>query len=736
MIEVKKAKLKLKKNKLTKVELKEIKELLEYASEQYYNTDKKILADGDYDYMYDSYIRLGGEPIIGANPSRKDGKDSEESRIVDTEHKYPKLVGTTLKSHNLDEFNEWIDKIYKSLNLKSNYELSLVATLKFDGNSILIEYDKDGNVLRALTRGKNGKGKDLSKIFKDKRFKIKNTSKKEVAVKHECLLRFSDLERIKKDLGITYNNPRNGVSGMLNGNDGIKFRDYYTLEPLWVEFSDENVHYNSVREREIDFINRNFKDNDNTKNMYDISGTLNEIKENMKIVYNEILDIRKDLDFMIDGIVVDIESDKFREKLGYIESSDNPTPKWCNAVKFPYEEIESEVTDIKYSFGDSGKISPVCHFKPVKMSNGTTHSKQYLQGYKRFKELQLCKGTRILIQLHNDTLSYIERLDTIKDDKKAGRKPIKFIKKCPKCGEPLEIQVNEFGEETFVYCTNPFCVGRSVGRINNFLTKMDIKGIKENTIEKLHTAGLWNTIEDLFTFDPEKGYKIEGLGKKSIDSIVRSIERKKYYDYEILGSLGIRNFGIDTAKLVCNKLDLDYIIGDLMPDIMKFYSLNEKDFKSINKKKYDSLEEKYDAYALGLFEALTDIDGIADKTADALIQGLIDNFELIIFLMRRGYKKLSDEQIFDDNRYTFVITGDLETCDRSVMKKILERHGHKLVGSVSGKTDYLITNSPLSGTVKIKKAKELGKPIITEKEFLELLGYDMDEEISAVKQKY
>ena len=425
----------------------------------------------------------------------------------------------------------------------------------------------------------------------------------------------------------------------------------------------------------------------------------------MEEVYNDVINIRPNLDFMIDGIVIDIPNQEYRNKLGFIDGGENLKPKWCIALKFPYMEEESEVVDIKFSMGDSGRISPVCHFKPVKF-NGGTHTKQYLNGYKRFNELKLCKGTRIRIEYHNDCLSYIERLDSIEDDKDEGRKPIPFIKNCPICGEELEIVSDPDGIGTSAYCVNPECDGTSVGRINNFFKKMNIKGIKENTIRKLYETGYWKNIIDLFTFNYEECYNIEGLGESSINKIVKAIEKKKYYDYEILASIGIKAVGLDTAKIVCNSMEL---------------------------KNWLKWIDEYEKYKV--IGALEDIEGLSTILAKRIYKGIVDKRETIDFLMSRGYKTLQEEADYDDERFSFVITGDLHSCSRDLMKRILESHGHKLIGSVSGKTDYLVTNTPKSGTVKNRKAQELGKPIITEDEMINLLNLDMKKEIKKHSMK-
>lgn len=699
MIEPKKAKMLIKKKIVTKGELNSIKELLEYASGMYYNKGDKYLSDGDYDHIYERYLELGGKELVGAEPP-------QDKKTTSTEHKYQELVGTTLKAHNLKEFNEWIDDVYKKLNLKAKDKLELYATLKFDGGSIVIEYDKKGNVLKSLTRGRNGKGVDKTSTFKDR--KINNTFNRPLAIKYECIMFYSTLDRLNNEMNHEYKNPRTAANGKLNADESVDYKKYFTLEPLWIKVDGIDI----TREEEIEFL-ESVKDtysntNETVEYLYKIEdANLKDIKEDIASVYEDVLSYRKDLDFMIDGIVVDVIDKDYRDILGVIDGGENLKPKWCIAIKFPYLEEESYVECIKYSLGDSGRISPVCYFHPIKFIGGT-HRKQYLQGYKRFNELQLCKGTRIRIEYHNDTLSYIERLDTIEDDKRLKRTPIPFIDHCPVCGEnQLKIVTDSDGIGTSVYCTNPLCCGTTVGRINNFFKKMDIKGTKENTIKKLHDAGIWNNIIDLFTFNPEDAYEIEGLGSSSINKIVRAINRKEYYDYEILGSLGILHIGLDTTKNICMKITLG--------DIIKFIQ-NNKDEELITK--------------------LISIDGVAEKTAKALLEGIKNNMEVIEYLMKRGYKDIRETINFDDNSYTFVITGDLNHCGRDVMKKILTSRGHKLTGSVSGKTDYLVTNFPLSGTTKIAKAKELGKPIIDEDQLIDLLQLDIDTEVNKYKQSF
>lgn len=692
---------------LTDSEKDYIKEFLLACSDIYYNTDHNFITDTEYDKLYNRYLFRGGEPFVGSYPD-------DEDRTISANHNYQELVGTTLKAKCFEDVEDYLDKVYKKLKLVKSNKLCVCVTFKFDGNSVLIEYDDKGHVIRALTRGRNGKGKDITKVFNAKRFHINNIYGKNLAIKYECLIKYSRLENMEETFNKSYVNPRNAISGMVNGDDALRYRDFYTLEPLWMKIEDNTE---VTREEEIEFFKQlNDLEEDNTSNVVMFNYPLDQLKIELRKYYNKVINhVRKDLDFMIDGLVIDIVDYEYRDILGYQDGGENIKPKWCIALKFPYMEEESEVTSIKFSMADSGRISPVCYFKPVKIL-GATHQKQYLQGYKRFKELGLCKGTRIKVQLRNDTLSYIERLDSKEIDKELGRKPIPFIKNCPICGEPITITENK----TFAYCDNEMCPGKVTGNINNYLTKMDIKGIKLNTVEKFHESGLWNNIEDLYTFDPIKAYDIEGLGKDSVNKIMRSIERKEYYDYEILSSIGIRNFGPDNAKLILSR----YSLEDLMEAAEELREI-----------KRDGNKELYESQLNDNIDALTEIKGIEVITAKKFMIHITKTTVsiLISFLMSRGYKKYVDTLSYDDKLYTFVITGDLESCNREIFKKILERHGHKVVGSVSNKTDYLITNTPNSGTVKNKKARELGKEIISEEQCIKLLNLNIEEELKSLK---
>ena len=510
----------------------EIKEILEKASESYYNSDSKILSDTDYDELSRYYISIGGELIVGAEP--KEGKGT-----INVSHEFGELVGTLDKAKNLDDLREWLEKKIKVL----GYIPSFLVTLKFDGNSIVIEY-KNGKIVRVLTRGKNGKGLDLTHVF---HHKIK--CKDNIGIKYEVIMTYENFDKLQKDFNEDYANPRSIVAGKLGDDNAAEYEKYFTLVPLWVKEKTKII----PRKEQLDFIEKEFGEEVCVFDyIYEFDKeeiwSLDELMKQFSELYEIINNKREELNYMIDGIVFEIMEQEARDKLGTTEKY----PNWAIALKFPYMEKTTKVIGFDYCLGDGGKITPRVWFEPVDF-NGTVHRKQSLQNFKRFEELKLGIGSDILVQYRHDVLSYIEPLDT---DNNKTVKPEPFTDKCPVCGGKIRINENR----TFAYCDNPKCQGRLIGSVQNYLTKMDIKGTKSNTLEKLKDNGLLKGIKDLYTMDYTKIYDIEGLGEKTAENMKKNIESKEAFDYEILGALGINNVATSTAKDVCAIYSLEELL--------------------------------------------------------------------------------------------------------------------------------------------------------------------------------
>lgn len=653
-------------DKKQKASYPKVKDLLKEASRAYYESDKVIMTDSDYDSLYRLYRNETGEDIIGSVPTGKKG-------TVSVTHSYKNLVGTLEKAKNLDEIAPFLDKYFKTKLPVYTVKLSL----KFDGNSVTIERDEDGKVIKALTRGGDGKGKDLTHVFKDENLDSLDFYDSGYAIKYEAIISYENYDLICKETGEDYANPRSLVSGILGRDDAYEFKDYITLVPLELRLEDNegavqySNHLKNTFEEEIEELYPNnwysqYKKVIKVKNR-------KELEKEITKYYEYVNSIRRELPFMIDGIVVDMLDEEIIKNNYYNPSGFIPYHSF--GIKLPYLEAISEVEEIVYTVGNSGRITPNVVFKPVKF-NGTTHTKQSIANYKRFKELNLGKGSKILVSYHNDVLTYITKVDTKEND---AIKPFKYITKCPICGAKVVIE-----NDTLSFCSNDDCPSKVLGKIENFFIKMDIKGIKMNTIEKIYEDGVIESIQDLFNIKNKKKKLSESIGPKNATNMINAIEEKQYFDYEILGSLNIPNISLESAKFLCKKFDLADICN-----------MDEEE----------------------MYNNIINIEGFSEIKTQSVIDGIYDNYDLISFLIERGYKPYKEQFKGAGNGMKIVFTG-FRNKEWEVQ---LEMQGHKVTSSVSGKTNLVVYGDE-PGNVKMNKAKELGIETMYIDEFANKFG--------------
>jgi len=636
---------------------KDVKDLLIKASQAYYNSSDVIMSDGEYDDLYSLYKKLTGDTIVGAFPSSKKGQ-------INVSHSYEHLVGTLDKARNLDEVEPFLKRLL-SVPQKEYY---IRLSLKFDGNSITIERDAEGNVIKALTRGADGKGKDLTKVFKNKKLGPLEFEDSPYAIKYEALISYENYDKVCEKYEASYANPRSLISGILGSDDALEYEEYITLVPLELRIASANGISYIDGKKDLFWSDLNEFYPNNWNNAYAKYITVKNKKEALEAIteyYNYVNSLRSSLPFMIDGIVVDFLNKDIIEK--YFYDPRGRIPQHSFAVKLPYLESVAEVLDIVYTVGNSGRVTPNVVFTPVEF-NGTIHKKQSIANYKRFQELKLGKGSKILVSYHNDCLSYITKIDS-EENKKIT--PFEYIDHCPVCNADLWLIENDKGEETLTECSNPDCPSRILGKIENYFIKMDIKGIKMSTIEKLNEAGLISNIIDLYNIDTTKCEEV--LGKKTTQNIIQAINEKEYYDYEILGSLNIEKTSTETTKVICKVFSLDEL-------------LNMSSKNMINK--------------------VSKLKGFSKLKTEYFVEGFFDNLETIKFLANRGYKKYKDMfKTTSAEGLTIVPTGIRFTPQEEM---ILINKGHRIVnGGVSKKTNIVVYGDE-PGATKMNKASELG----------------------------
>jgi DNA ligase (NAD+) len=648
-----------------------LEEFLLDQADKYYNNGISDIQDDDYDKMARQYEMVSGKKLpVGA--AVKIGT------TLDLDHSYSDFAGTLSKCQSMDDLREWLRK--KKVNPNKLY-----CSLKFDGYSITVEtvVSAGRNVIhKALTRGKDGKGKDLTALFKAnvKHIPLIDTGF-DYAIGYEAVLQFSNFDELNKEVETPYKNPRNAMAGVFTTENAHLFK-YVTLVPLRMKGKDVVL----SREEEIQYINsiQNLAYEEIHEEV-----TIDDIEESYNYLTEARFD-RKVLDVMCDGLVIESAIQADRNKLGYT----NNEPNFATALKFPAIEREVIVTNMDWPCeGFTATFTPRVWFTPIKIF-GNTYQKVSLANYARFNELGLKQGDRIKFKLSNDVLGYVELYD---DHEKRNKDAVGLYKKyeapnfCHKCGEELYTDENE----VFLFCDNKKCPLNQVGSILKFIKGTEGKFIDLETIRKMVEANLVSNVGDLFTFNYNELPKIEGCGTSTLTKFKTwfcDLKENGTSDYQILGSLNIDLISKGRALTILREYTMDEII-----DLYQNKKLNE----------------------------LTKIEKVGTETINALKKGLTENFDDIKFLFSGNPIKViqtKQERAADFKALKFCTTGSSDPfTTRDDLKKFLIEKGHSLVGKVTAKTDYLVTNDTTSGTGKNRDAANLGVKIISVQEMIDLL---------------
>jgi DNA ligase (NAD+) len=620
---------------------------------------------------------------------------------LNVSHEYKNLAGTLTKVNTLDEFSEWLNK--SKLN-----KSSMIASWKLDGHSIIFEF-KNNRLHKALTRGANGLGKDLTSYFKKIRNGFLNKTDillnfqlddgvvlSDFAIAFEAVIGWENLSKLNEKFGLEFKNPRSAINGILT-TDGINYAEYLTLVPLKLRLG--KAHSNVVLERSDEFIMLDLLcDTYTSINLFDKLEIVYEgtnISKEISDIYASLSDSRSDYRYMVDGIVIESINNVDIQRLGYASTH----PNFAIAFKFPYIEKTTKLKNIVWSTdGNSAIYTPMAILKDV-IINGNTYNTVSLANYSRFMKLALRKNDTMLFQLRNDVLGWVDKI--YDESTLANKNPLfEAPTECEYCGHELH------NDGTFIRCINEECDLVKIGNIQNFIEKMNIKNIKRNTIEALYSSGIIDTIPDLFNIDYEAVAELEGFGESSAalihDSISERFINSPYYDYELLGSMNIDNVSRDRSRLILRV----YYLAELI----KF-----------------AIESTLDEFT----NKLITINGIGKEISSSLYEYLSkhsDELNNIISTINTCYNTSlfnikSSTLGVTETQYTFVVTGDLNYSSRDELKDMLLLNGHKLTSSVTKKTSYLVTNDTSSGTVKNKKAIELNIPIINEDELYDLLKF-------------
>nr|WP_303018881.1 NAD-dependent DNA ligase LigA [uncultured Blautia sp.] len=642
-------------------QMKELVKKLNEAAKAYYQEDREIMSNREYDALYDQLEQMEAETgiVLADSPTVNVGYEAVDALPKET-HESPMLsLDKTKERETLRAF------------IGTNPTL---LSWKMDGLTIVLTYE-NGELQKAVTRGNGIVGEVITnnaRTFKNIPLKIAYQGR--LVLRGEAIITYSDFERINEtieDVDAKYKNPRNLCSGSVR-----QLNNQITAE--------RNVRFYAfalVSAQDVDM------HNSRAYQMEWLKSQGFEVVE-YRMVTGESLDEAMDYfshaiennDFPSDGLVALYDDIAYGDSLG----STAKFPRNAFAFKWADEIRETTLREIEWSPSRTGLINPIAVFDPVELE-GTTVSRASVHNVSIVKELQLGIGDTIQVYKANMIIPQIAENLT-----RSSNLEIPHI--CPVCGE--EARVIQENEVESLYCMNPDCVAKKIKAFTLFVSRdaMNIDGLSEATLEKFIAKGFIHDFGDIFEIAKhrEEIVTMEGFGEKSYDNLIASIDKAKETTLaKVIYSLGISNIGLSNARVICRHFD---------DDLDKIRTAEE--------------------------EEISAIDGIGPVIAKSLTKYFKDpeNNRKLDHLL--GYLHINKEEVSENQTLAgmnFVITGSLEHfSNRGEVKKLIESLGGKVTGTVTGKTNYLINNDTTSNSSKNKKARELGIPILSEEDFIKM----------------
>lgn len=641
--------------------MKELVELLNKAGRAYYQEDREIISNYEYDKLYDELEALEEETgiTLAGSPTVSVGYEAVNALPKET-HETPML--------SLDKTKE----IEVLKNFVGNQKT--VLSWKMDGLTIVLTY-QDGKLKKAVTRGNGIVGEVITnnaKVFKNVPLQIAYQG--ELILRGEAIISYSDFEKINKqieDVDAKYKNPRNLCSGsvrQLNNEITAKRNVYFYAFSL---VRAEGVDFNNSRACQFEWLKTQG---------FDIVEYRMVDSKNLEETIQYFSDKISTNDFPSDGLVALYDDIAYGDSLG----STAKFPRNAFAFKWKDEIRETTLKEIEWSPSRTGLINPVAIFEPVELE-GTTVSRASVHNISILKELKLGIGDRIEVYKANMIIPQIAENLT-----RSGNLTIPEF--CPVCKKTTKIQKSNDVE--VLICTNPECQAKKIKSFTLFVSRdaMNIDGLSEATLEKFILNGFIKEFGDIYELERYKDAIIEmdGFGEKSYENLIENIKKSSHTTLpRLVYALGIANIGVANAKVLCKEFDYD---------LQKLMRADEETISQIE--------------GIGSVIAKSVTDYFKNEKNQRKLEHLLTYLTFEKMKIETG-NPLSGKQ--------FVITGSVNQFEnRNAMKEFIENRGGKVTGSVSKKTDYLINNDTESSSSKNKKAKELGIPILSEEDFLKL----------------
>ena len=647
----------------------------------YYVLNAPVISDQEFDRLMRELQDLEAqhpECFDENSPTMRVGSDINKN-FTQIEHKYPMLsLGNTYSESEVTEFYE---RVRKSL----NEDFEICCEMKFDGTSISLTYEH-GKLVRAVTRGDGVKGDDVTENVKTIRtiplVLHEEGYPDQFEIRGEILMPWEVFENLNRERELReeplFANPRNAASGTLKSQNSAvvasRKLDAY-LYYLLGENLPHDGHYENLQEA----AKWGFKISDITRKVR----TLEEIFD--FINYWDVE--RKNLPVATDGIVLKVNSLRQQKNLGFTAKS----PRWAIAYKFQAEQALTKLLKVTYQVGRTGAVTPVANLDPVQLS-GTIVKRASLHNADIIASLDLHLGDMVYVEKGGEIIPKITGVDVA--SRPIGSEKITFITHCPECGSPLV----RYEDEAAHYCTNETaCPPQIKGKIEHFISRraMNIEGLGPETVDQFYQEGMIHDVADLYTLRAEDICRLERLGEKSAENIIKGIESSKQVPYErVLFALGIRFVGETVAKKVAKAFrSIDTLINATLEDLIQVDEIGEKIAQSIRlyftNEKNLTLVERLRQAGLNMQANEEDLSGYTDK-----LQGK-----------------------------SIVISGVFSRHSRDEYKDLIEKHGGKNVGSISKKTSFILAGENM-GPSKLEKAEKLGIQILNEDDFLKMIDND------------
>ena len=640
-------------------------EKINKASYEYYVLDNPTISDKEWDKLYYELLDLEKNSgiVLENSPSKKVGGEILDGFKKVTHTRRLMSLG---KAQSVEEIIDWNTRNQNIYSFDEEYSVEY----KFDGLSLAITYE-NGKLIQAATRGNGEIGEDVTEQVKTIRtVPLEIDYKGLVVVQGEGIIKLSELEKYNSQTDEKLKNARNAVAG------AIRNLDPKVTAKRKLDFFAYNINYAPDLKFEsqtaiFDFLN---KQGFLTGKFFHIVKTIDEIKT----LIEKTDKTRNSLDYLIDGLVIKINSTAIRDRLGETEK----VPRWAVAYKFEAEETSTTLNSITWQVGRTGKITPVAELEPTELC-GVTIKRATLNNYNDILRKQVKIGDRVFIRRSNDVIPEILSVAETFDSSVTIQKPTN----CPCCKSILE------DTETELYCNNHLgCRTQIVLKLVQFASRnaMNIDGLSVKTLEQLYDNFNVKSFSDIYKLTEKELSQLEGFKDKKINNILNSINKSKNVKLSnFIFALGVDGIGIKTAKQLA--------------------------------KVYGTIQNLQNA----TISELVEIDDIAEITATdiyhyfndplnkAELEELVKNY---IQFENAGAQVVSNG-FFSGKKV--VLTGTLSSMPRSNAEELIEQQGGQTSSSVTGATDYVVVGENAGS--KLDKAKKLGIRIITESEFLDLI---------------